>query len=872
MASKLFFTLSTLIAFTSSRMLCPRIFFQNIDENTMPYKVIEGVYIEEDDYHNNFPVFRLENGSLLFYHTVDNEGKHYLVFGVNLKNYFGVAARLYRDPSSLLSSETLFMNDIFFGIVSHWEFYNPRDQTTYDLSTSSSSKIKAVCVDNDFRECNSDRVYLSKNLKDKGGIILNDPAKDFFYRIHGMFRNLRPGYKHSANTWYLQYVDGHWVVTGSNRPRNSEDQAYLRVKDFALRPEYISKNWSIYYNGWAWIDMPDLRVLCRGNKANCISQCSVNKQCPTPQPKVNTELHIVYLGKRPGDLGMAFCSGSHPSTRYYLCVPGRITSYWSGQGSSCSATDPTALGTPKAKPAINFDDNPSVVPAVITVAVLMQILLPCVLWNCALCKKEDDESSVDQAGEELEKRLQRVSTAENQEELYQDMKEYRQALKEFKKECKEEEPKDNASLCRIISMDAFFSFYLWLIYYIGCGVTQCTNYGSVFEILRVFAIVMLCLSPVIVLLESCVSHELDYLSNIMKDETALGYIQRMRQVPPKINMVVECYHNETRTEIVHYRDAKGNRKSRTETTVEKVVTYTDRDEFSFGSWVDASERELSLLSTVALNLVKIDSSIVFGDQETADDYVRQVAALLARNRHRDEFTDYSSSKEIPGLMKRISAYVDLRVKPFWIRPRFFWIATLLQMTWPYRWLFRLKTAKTHYALVKKMYKSITPPIEVELMDTIAVLSENAFLDANPSSPDNNCPGYPMSVMNNPGGGNPTIQNGGTAYQPVDLYLKQDDLTQGLCTPYPPHNSESAGPSSPPCPAVSQPNAPLPSDVTVMNYPSQDSGAQCRSPGSYNGPAFPAYPARPLPSASPPSYETAVCNNTQPDNKHKPPIV
>ena len=562
----------------------------------MPYKVIEGVYIEEDDYHNNFPVFRLENGSLLFYHTVDNEGKHYLVFGVNLKDYFGVAARLYRDPSSLLSSETLFMNDIFVGIVSHWEFYNPRDQTTYHLSTSSSVKIKVVCVDNDFRECNSDRVYLSKNLKDKGGIILNDPAKDFFYRIDGMFRNLRPVYKHSANTWYLQYVDGFWVVTGSHRPRNSEDQAYLRVKDFALRPEYISKIWSIYYNRWAWIDMPDLRVLCRGSKANCILQCSVNKQCPIPQPKVSTELNFVYLGKRPGDLGMAFCSGSHPSTRYYLCVPGSITSYWSGQGSSCSAKDPTALSTPKAKPAINFDDNPSAVPAVITVAVLMQILLPFVLWCCALCrqscKKEDEESSKDQAGEELEKRLQRVCTAENQEELNQDMKEYRQALKELKKECKEEELNHlNASLRRIISMDAFFSFYLWLIYYSGCGVTQCTNYGSVFEILRIFAIVMLCLSPVIVLLESCVSHELDYLSNIMEDETALGYIQRMHQVPPKINMVVECYHYETHTRVF-YTDAKGNRRSRTETEKKKVVTYADHDEFSFGSWVDVSERDI----------------------------------------------------------------------------------------------------------------------------------------------------------------------------------------------------------------------------------------------------------------------------------------
>ena len=864
-------------------MLCPRIFFQNIDENTTPYKIIEGVYIEEENYHNNFPVFRKENGSLLFYHTVGNKGTHYLVFGVNLKDYFGVGALLQRDPSSWLSSRiSIDMNDVLGGIVSHWEFYNPRDQITYHLSMSSSSKIKAVCVDNDFRECNSDRVYLSKNLKDKGGIILNDPAKDYFFRLEGTFLNLRPVYFHSHQKWYLQYVDGYWVVTGSNRPRNSEDQAYLRVKDFALRPEYIRKTWSIYYNGWAWIDMPDIRVLCRGSKENCILQCSVNKQCPTPQPKVSTELNFVYLGKRPGDLGMAFCSGSHPSTRYYLCVPSSYSSYWSGQGSICSAKDPTIRGKPKAKPAINFDDNPSVVPAVITVAVLVQILLPFVLWCCALCRqackeeeeKDENESSMEQAGEELERRLQRVSTAGSQEELNQGIKEYEQALQEYKKESKEEELKHlNASLCRIISMDAFFSFYLWLIYYVGCDVTHCTNYGFVFEILRIFAIVMLCLSPVIVLLESCVSHELDYLSNIMEDETAWGYLQRMHDVPPRINMVVECYHYETHTRVVHYTDANGNRKSRTETKKEKVVTYVDNDVFSFGSWVDDSAKDMPPLSSVALTLVKIDSSIVFGDQETADDYVRQVAAMLARNRHRDDFTNYSSRKEIPELMKRISAYVDLRVKPFWIRPRFFWIATLLQMTWPYRWLVRAKTAKTHYALKKKMYKSTTPPIEIDLMDPIAVLNDNAFSDVYSSGPDNNCPGYPMSVMNNPGGHNPTIQNGGTAYPPVNPYFGQGHPTQDVSTMYPAHNSDVVRPSFPPYPVVSQPNAPTPSDVTVMNYPSQESRAPYSPHSPFSGSAFPAYPpVGPLPSVPPPSYEASVHHSPQPSNEHKLPTV
>jgi len=277
------------------------------------------------------------------------------------------------------------------------------------------------------------------------------------------------------------------------------------------------------------------------------------------------------------------------------------------------------------------------------------------------------------------------------------------------------------------------------------------------------------------------------------------------------------------------------------------------------------------LSMVALTRVKIDPSILFGDQETADDYERQVAEMLDRNRHRDVYTDYSSSKEIPGLKKRISAYVDLRVKPFWIRPLFFWIATLLQMTWPYRWLFRAKTAKTYYALKKKMYKSTTPPREVDVMDPIAVLTGNESSVLNASGPDNSCPGYPMSVMNNAEGGNLTIQNGGTAYPPVNPYLGQGHPSQGESHLNPTYNPDAEQPYTP-YPVASQPNAPPPPYTAGMNYPAQGSSAPYPPPSPYSGPAFPAHPAGPLPSAPPPSYEASVGHNPEPSNEHKPPAV
>ena len=92
---------SVLVAFSNCRTLCSRIFFQNINEKTMPYKIIEGVYTKENYSHNNFPVYRRENGNLLFYYSnISTEDEKRLIFGLNPSDYFGVAAHVYSavDP------------------------------------------------------------------------------------------------------------------------------------------------------------------------------------------------------------------------------------------------------------------------------------------------------------------------------------------------------------------------------------------------------------------------------------------------------------------------------------------------------------------------------------------------------------------------------------------------------------------------------------------------------------------------------------------------------------------------------------------------------------------------------------------------------
>lgn len=382
--------LCTMVTLSSSRTFCPRIFFQNIDEKTMPYKMIEGVYVKHIYDYNNFPVYRRERDNLIFYYSKKKYG--YYVFGLSYKHSFGVAAKVFgfSNPTAWPASGSLNRNDVFEGLVRYWLYYDKRGFRWRRVQSSSSSPmIKAVCVDEDFRECNSDRVYLNESFTDGRGNTLNEPAQHYFFRKPGMFRNLRPVYEHSKQSWYLQYVDGYWVVTAAYLPRNSKDQAYMRVKDPALRPEFISKTWSIKFIYSGWRDRAKLRVLCRGvtamsyscpskpchGNATCVYtsrndtlclcppgytgvKCSVNKQCPTPTPIGGKELSVVYHGKRPGDLGVSFCSTfDYPSVRFSVCVDGWYYTLWKRRGIACGSV-PNPSTTYTRRPWNTATPNP----------------------------------------------------------------------------------------------------------------------------------------------------------------------------------------------------------------------------------------------------------------------------------------------------------------------------------------------------------------------------------------------------------------------------------------------------------------------------------------------------------------------------------
>ena len=105
----------------------------------MPYKMIEGVYVKENNTYNNFPVYKKENDNMLFYLYKSKERTYFLLFGRYPQEYFGAAARLKSDvyPSVWLSYGTLDRKDVFKGLIDRWQYFDRQDDMNYLVPWSS---------------------------------------------------------------------------------------------------------------------------------------------------------------------------------------------------------------------------------------------------------------------------------------------------------------------------------------------------------------------------------------------------------------------------------------------------------------------------------------------------------------------------------------------------------------------------------------------------------------------------------------------------------------------------------------------------------------------------------------------------------------
>jgi len=122
----------------------------------------------------------------------------------------------------------------------------------YSYRSLSSGSIRPRCMDGDpgFRRCDSGQLTFNEELtlNLENGRSVNITR---YNQVYGQYTALRPIYKavtpgHSTVSVYLYHADGSWRL-GQDYIRSTS--AFARVSDMALRAEFITGVWQIYYNG-----------------------------------------------------------------------------------------------------------------------------------------------------------------------------------------------------------------------------------------------------------------------------------------------------------------------------------------------------------------------------------------------------------------------------------------------------------------------------------------------------------------------------------------------------------------------------------------------------------------------------------------------
>eukprot|EP00794_Sanderia_malayensis_P013880 gene13880-15328_t len=220
--------------------------------------------------------------------------------------------------------------------------------------------------------------------------------------------------------------------------------------------------------------------------------------------------------------------------------------------------------------------------------------------------------------------------------------------------------------------------------------------------------VMIVLSYLYILAESCLSAENQYISNILKDESAMDFVNTLKGKRVERNMMVECWHMETRTRTVYYTDSNGNRKSKIETYQEKIVTYRENKPFHYGNCEDISDPEGPKIDRKGVTRLKLLKDVECGDDETMDKFNEMKQEMITRNERRDVNIAFSFEDTIPGFEKRICAYADTNQKAWWMNLTCYWLSTVFLCSWPFRIMFNWKTTKAEYTIKKKLFISSRP--------------------------------------------------------------------------------------------------------------------------------------------------------------------
>lgn len=732
--------------------MCSKMFFQNIDESVNPWVQVEGVY-ELFSNNDGFPVYLNKPTGLFFYYKDETtQGTKFLVFGPKITEVFGLVGRLPDDfdPKAWLSSGTLNKKDLFGDVIKSWLYYSPLDKTF--KSVQGPPNIKAICVNDEYFRCDSGKVYLNDTITGSKAEVLNDPRVDYFATMPGVYQSIRPVFKHNRQNWYLYYHDGYWRI-GTSYSGSSGD--ILRVQDFALRPEYVTNYWE-NWTGTGWTTERGLRIQCRGisngenkcydsaacnhegtcvytseNETVCLCQdyrygpqCEKKDGCSDPGIPASA-VTVIQSGKRPGDIATSFCKAGYKSLpmEFYVCEQDGGSKSWLLESeATCRVPEPTTI-----RPAPPVTPGPSPVPPgpgpnpsdnrgllgdepvdhleafmIFVIAFFAcHIICPVFIWLGIVIAKIVRSCRGTQPG--TPERFQAVGKAG-----------------------------EGRYMLMVQVFSAFFNFTFWVWLCTVC-VTASSGGGNSRSPMFYWAAAMCGVCAVFVIIEAFFSCERAGLHNLVSWE----YIRSLQVTAPGIEMMIEWY------DWKHYRQAEYRTNPTTGRSEyqgstdewKKVGKKTVHQPFIYSAWTDQSNLEVSGDGRPVRLLIHIDVTL---EGEAVPSFETQKSAFIEKTKHLNRYYEFSRKDSVPNHQPHVVLCPNKNALPFWLNEMFFWCATILQLSWPYRWFFNSQTSSAEFSLKKKVFcnpvPSTTPTGFQQVYPDTAVGSDQNGLPQVPSMP------------------------------------------------------------------------------------------------------------------------------------------
>jgi len=205
---------------------------------------------------------------------------------------------------------------------------------------------------------------------------------------------------------------------------------------------------------------------------------------------------------------------------------------------------------------------------------------------------------------------------------------------------------------------------------------------------------------VIYWIECCCAGTGKYLRNVLQNEGAAQFVERIKGQPAEIWWSVRCYHWETRRRQKRVTDKDGNTRTEWETYQEKVYTWSAREQYTYSTCIDVSGQLLGL-DVYNLTKLKLSKTYGFADEDTRRDYVHRRRTFRMMN-WRDMHQEFHEEFTIPGYVDRILAESEPGIKPDWMSNQMYWICNLIFMSPCFRHKMSAACGNADYQFIKQI--------------------------------------------------------------------------------------------------------------------------------------------------------------------------